>query len=267
MGRRVLHSIIFFLLGVLFCSGLSVAEKPLIESTYSKELDQKRELIPFSASSHREIFSVESKSSATERDVTTPITTVPLINPMTPATTTTPLVNPLSNPTGPTMTNPTGPTVTNPNNPTSPVSAGGSWCVASQTASQTALQVALDYACGYGAADCSAIQSGGKCYNPNTLRDHASYAFNDYYQKNPSPTSCNFGGTAMITNVDPSSGSCQYASTSTSSSVLNTTNPTGATIFGAEPSGPSDSAASMSQSFPLLFTSTCLLMSFLSVNL
>ncbi|THU72011.1 hypothetical protein C4D60_Mb04t07590 [Musa balbisiana] len=53
-------------------------------------------------------------------------------------------------------------------------------------------------------SDCSAIQQGGSCYNPDTVRDHASYAFNDYYQRNPIPTSCDFGGTAVVTNVDPS---------------------------------------------------------------
>uniref|UniRef100_A0A804QT34 X8 domain-containing protein n=1 Tax=Zea mays TaxID=4577 RepID=A0A804QT34_MAIZE len=90
---------------------------------------------------------------------------------------------------------------------------GGTWCVASQSASPTALQVALDYACGYG-ADCSPIQQGGSCFNPDTVHDHASYAFNSYYQKNPAPTSCDFGGTATITNTDPSSGSCQYPSSS-----------------------------------------------------
>ncbi|KAG8056114.1 hypothetical protein GUJ93_ZPchr0001g30228 [Zizania palustris] len=80
---------------------------------------------------------------------------------------------------------------------------GGTWCVASQSASPTALQVALDYACGYG-ADCSPIQPGGSCFNPDTVHDHASYAFNSYYQKNPTATSCDFGGTATITNTDPS---------------------------------------------------------------
>ncbi|XVF14490.1 hypothetical protein REPUB_Repub09cG0064600 [Reevesia pubescens] len=89
-------------------------------------------------------------------------------------------------------------------NMTTPVSSGGSWCVASQSASHTALQVALDYACGYGGADCAAIQLGGGCYNPNTVHAHASYAFNSYFQKNPVPSSCNFGGTAVTTSIDPS---------------------------------------------------------------
>lgn len=81
---------------------------------------------------------------------------------------------------------------------------GGTWCVASQSASTSALQVALDYACGYSGVDCSAIQTGGSCFNPDTIHDHASYAFNSYYQKNPLPTSCDFGGTATITTTDPS---------------------------------------------------------------
>jgi hypothetical protein len=81
---------------------------------------------------------------------------------------------------------------------------GGSWCVASPSASSTALQVALDYACGQGGADCSPIQQGGSCFNPNTVRDHASYAFNSYYQKNPVQTSCDFGGTAILTSTNPS---------------------------------------------------------------
>ncbi|KAF7029893.1 hypothetical protein CFC21_041532 [Triticum aestivum] len=91
---------------------------------------------------------------------------------------------------------------------------GGTWCVASQSASTSALQVALDYACGYSGVDCSAIQTGGSCFNPDTIHDHASYAFNSYYQKNPLPTSCDFGGTATITTTDPSSGSCQYPASS-----------------------------------------------------
>ncbi|KAI3987064.1 hypothetical protein MKX01_036854 [Papaver californicum] len=178
----------------------------------------------------------------------------------------------------------------------------GTWCVASQSASQMALQVALDYACGFGGADCSKIQQGGSCYNPNTLRDHASYAFNSYYQKNPAPTSCSFGGTAMTTTTDPSSGTCKFPSSSSSPSIINTptppgstptvptggfgtdltppvgfgsdltppvgfgSDPTGSTGFGSEPPGSTSdnnsAAASMSYSFGY-FTLTYLLMSLL----
>lgn len=146
---------------------------------------------------------------------------IPIVNPTTPGTT--PIVNPTAplpptttgpyidpNPTTPTA--PLPPTTTGPN-PTGPgySGGGGSWCIANPTASQTTLQVALDYACGYGGADCSAIQQNGACWEPNTLADHASYAFNEYYQKNPVPTSCVFGGAAQITNTDPSMNNLQFS--------------------------------------------------------
>lgn len=143
-------------------------------------------------------------------DTTGQTPTTPNTNPTTPTTTPTNPTTPTTTPTTPTTT-PTTPT-TNP--PAS--SSGGQWCVASQGASDTALQVALDYACGYGGADCSAIQSGASCYNPNTVRDHASYAFNDYYQKNPAPTSCVFGGTATLTSNDPSKNFIEHKSPITS---------------------------------------------------
>lgn len=157
-----------------------------------------------------------------------PTTTGPTITPPSTTTPTTPTIPTYTPPTTPTSTPPTTPTTTPPTTPTTSPdtpttspntpgttptnptpttpgsSSGGSWCIAKQDASPTALQVALDYACGYGGADCSAIQSGGSCYNPNTVRDHASYAFNQYYQKNPAPTSCDFGGAAQLTNTDPS---------------------------------------------------------------
>jgi hypothetical protein len=83
--------------------------------------------------------------------------------------------------------------------------AGTSWCVALPGVSQIDLQNALDWACGLGMADCKPIQHGGACFDPDTLVSHASYAFNNYYQQNGnSDIACNFGGTATLTNIDPS---------------------------------------------------------------
>ncbi|XP_021734537.1 mucin-2-like [Chenopodium quinoa] len=151
------------------------------------------------------------------------IITVPASNPTTPDNNQFPTTPPATT-TIPASTTPTTPTpITNPANtgnvpvsnppsqPTGGGSTGQSWCVANSGASETALQSALDYACGNG-ADCSTIQDGGSCYNPNSLANHASYAFNSYFQKNPSPTSCDFGGAAQLVNTNPSTGSCIYPS-------------------------------------------------------
>ncbi|URE07125.1 actin-depolymerizing factor [Musa troglodytarum] len=79
------------------------------------------------------------------------------------------------------------------------------WCVAHPGASQFDLENALDWACGVGGADCSSLQPGAACYQPDTLLSHASYAFNSYYQHNGnSDVACNFGGTATISSRDPS---------------------------------------------------------------
>lgn len=88
--------------------------------------------------------------------------------------------------------------------PGAPTMAGQAWCVAKSGLMDTTLQDAMDYACGMGGADCSAIQPMGACYNPNTLQAHASYAFNSYFQRNPSAASCDFGGAGMLVNVNPS---------------------------------------------------------------
>ncbi|KAL0300618.1 UNVERIFIED_CONTAM: Glucan endo-1,3-beta-glucosidase 12 [Sesamum radiatum] len=154
MDARILQQALISLLFVFLISGISIAGK-VSSGTESQRL----------AYQDNEMFS--SSTITTQKDV------VPVVNPTTPDTT--PIVNPPATTTSPTTT--------------APASSGSSWCIASPTASQTALQVALDYACGYGGADCSAIQANAVCSEPNTVRDHASYAFNNYYHKDPVPTS------------------------------------------------------------------------------
>lgn len=168
---------------VLISSGSSFAEKSPIQ-------EENEENIPLQNEEDRTIFSPSVHF--TQLDDTT------IVNPTTTpgGTQQTPISPPQSVP------NSVNPNV-NPN-AVQGNSGAGSWCIASSAASPTALQVALDYACGYGGADCSAIQPGGSCYDPNTVKDHASYAFNDYYQKNPAATSCVFGGTAQLVSTDPS---------------------------------------------------------------
>ncbi|XP_051132715.1 uncharacterized protein LOC127252543 [Andrographis paniculata] len=186
--------------------------------------------------------------------VTNPVTTpstaglLPPVTPTVPTIVTVPSANPV-NP--PAVTNPvTTPGATLPQPVTSPSSTplgannpvagpGQSWCVARSGVPDSAVQSALDYACGIGGADCSAIQDGASCYNPSTLQYHASYAFNSYYQRNPVPTSCDFGGTATITNVNPSFGSCIFTTwsptTTSSPTAIPTPTPTTETTSGATP--------------------------------
>ncbi|PON88466.1 X8 domain containing protein [Trema orientale] len=79
------------------------------------------------------------------------------------------------------------------------------WCIADEQTPDDELQAAMDWACGKGGADCSKIQEKQACYLPNTVRDHASYAFNSYFQRFKNKGgSCYFKGAAIITEVDPS---------------------------------------------------------------
>ncbi|KAF2284816.1 hypothetical protein GH714_030806 [Hevea brasiliensis] len=85
------------------------------------------------------------------------------------------------------------------------------WCIADEQTPDGELQAALDWACGKGGADCRMIQVNQPCYLPNTVRDHASYAFNNYFQKfKHNGGSCYFRGAAIITELDPSHNSCHY---------------------------------------------------------
>ncbi|KAJ7014177.1 hypothetical protein NC653_003706 [Populus alba x Populus x berolinensis] len=300
-GGAVQCFAIFLLYLFLYPGHPSVAEMPILEPIQKYKIvgDENRMLISYS-------------ETAIQLDAVTG--GVPIINPTNPGSGTTPVVNPVDSPPAPsginpipttppagmvppatmnppTTTNPPAttnpPTTTNPPATTNPTSSGGAWCIASPTASQTALQVALDYACGYGGTDCSPLQPGGSCYNPNTLRDHASYAFNSYYQKNPIPTSCVFSGTAQLTTTDPSSGSCHYASSpsTTTPSISPPVNPAPTpptptmmtptitspggppTVYGVpEPVGQPSSATSVSCSLLFLFSTTGIVGSLLATK-
>ncbi|KAK3125796.1 hypothetical protein QOZ80_7BG0609840 [Eleusine coracana subsp. coracana] len=107
---------------------------------------------------------------------------------------------------------------------TTPTAGTGMFCVAKDGADPTALQKGLNWACGPGHADCTAIQPGAPCYKANNLPALASYAYNDYYHRNAnSGGSCNFDGTAVTTNTDPSSGQCVFSGSSMAGGNSSTT--------------------------------------------
>jgi hypothetical protein len=82
------------------------------------------------------------------------------------------------------------------------------WCVAKPTVSEKKLQEAMDYACGQDGVDCQEIATGGSCFYPANIPSHASYAFNSYWQKTKQiDGSCDFGGTAVLIDSDPSMAS------------------------------------------------------------
>uniref|UniRef100_A0A453H1L4 glucan endo-1,3-beta-D-glucosidase n=1 Tax=Aegilops tauschii subsp. strangulata TaxID=200361 RepID=A0A453H1L4_AEGTS len=89
--------------------------------------------------------------------------------------------------------------------PTTTPSKGSGWCVASAGATDAQLQTDLDYACSQVGVDCGAIQPGGACFQPNTVRAHAAYAMNQLYQAAGShPWNCDFRQSATLTSTNPS---------------------------------------------------------------
>ncbi|KAK6262525.1 hypothetical protein QUC31_008341 [Theobroma cacao] len=105
--------------------------------------------------------------------------------------------------------NPTPVPTAAPVNPT-PRSEGKQWCLPKTGADENALQRNIDYVCGLG-LDCGPIQEDGACFLPNTVRAHAAFAMNAYYQSTDRKEyDCAFEQTGAITDVDPSYGKCQY---------------------------------------------------------
>ncbi|ERN00797.1 hypothetical protein AMTR_s00217p00027050 [Amborella trichopoda] len=84
-------------------------------------------------------------------------------------------------------------------------SDGRMFCVAKRGAEPGKLQDGLVWACGEGQANCSDIQEGQPCFEPDNLESHASYAYNNYYARDwVVGGTCDFNGTATITQNDPS---------------------------------------------------------------
>ncbi|GLT82400.1 hypothetical protein SLE2022_007830 [Rubroshorea leprosula] len=129
------------------------------------------------------------------------------------------------------------------------------FCVAKEGADQDKLLDGLNWACGPGQANCKAIQQGQSCYLPDTVQNHASYAYNDYYQKMHSVGgTCDFDGTATTTATDPSFGSCTFTGSSSSSRSSGILSPSSA--FG--PVSPTAGGANLPVSeVQILITAAC----------
>ncbi|XLU98401.1 hypothetical protein S245_012741 [Arachis hypogaea] len=89
-------------------------------------------------------------------------------------------------------------------------SSSKKWCVPKTNASEKQLQANIDFACSSG-IDCGPIKDGGPCFKPNTVRSHAAYAMNAYFQASGRHAfDCDFGNTGVIAYTDPSYDTCTY---------------------------------------------------------
>ncbi|XP_018844180.2 probable glucan endo-1,3-beta-glucosidase A6 [Juglans regia] len=88
---------------------------------------------------------------------------------------------------------------------------GKIWCMVAKGANKSEVESALSYACSQGNKTCDPIQPRGRCYKPDSLFWHASYAFSSYWaQFKKVGGSCYFNGLATQTIKDPSYGSCKF---------------------------------------------------------
>ncbi|CAN0905790.1 Glucan endo-1,3-beta-glucosidase 7 [Linum grandiflorum] len=77
----------------------------------------------------------------------------------------------------------------------------GEWCVPKKGVKEAQLQANVDSACGQNGVDCSPIQPGGPCFEPNTVSSHAAYAMNLLFQN--LGRSCDFSQTAILSTKNP----------------------------------------------------------------
>lgn len=104
---------------------------------------------------------------------------------------------------------PATPTPTVPS-PTTQKPNKAAWCVPKAGVTNVQLQANLDYACGQG-IDCTPVQPGGACFEPNTLVNHAAYAMNLFYQNaGRNPLTCDFSQTAILSTNNPSKFPCDF---------------------------------------------------------
>ncbi|CAH8364151.1 unnamed protein product [Eruca vesicaria subsp. sativa] len=86
--------------------------------------------------------------------------------------------------------------------------SSGKWCVAKQEATDKQLQANIDWVCSQG-TDCKDISPGGICFDNNNIKSRSSFIMNVYYQsKGGSEEACNFSGSGVVTNTNPSTGTC-----------------------------------------------------------
>ncbi|XP_058075112.1 glucan endo-1,3-beta-glucosidase 9 [Magnolia sinica] len=82
------------------------------------------------------------------------------------------------------------------------------WCVVDNNKDLSNASASAVEACSV--ADCTTLSLGGSCYTID-WPGNVSYAFNSYYQQHDQRAdSCDFGGLALITIVDPSVGECRF---------------------------------------------------------
>ncbi|XP_023512981.1 glucan endo-1,3-beta-glucosidase 9 [Cucurbita pepo subsp. pepo] len=82
------------------------------------------------------------------------------------------------------------------------------WCVLNNNKDLSNASASALEACSV--ADCTALVPGASC-SDIVWPGNISYAFNSYYQQNDQRAdSCDFGGLALITTVDPSNSNCRF---------------------------------------------------------